>query len=127
MTEYHITRSRDIELYIGEEQLFGVTDFQAKSVYESHPIREYLSGEPYAAVNGRNTYEIRLRVLSMFRFGVLDADGFSLSVVDGETVCCYEGCAVTRHDRSVEAGKNVVDEFVITAKSMRKQVQTNAG
>ena len=53
MTELRITRSSDIELYINDEKLFGVTDFSAKAKYESHPIRECLSGEPFAIVNGK--------------------------------------------------------------------------
>lgn len=127
MTELRITRGGDIEMYIGEEQLFGVTDFHAKEVYEGYPIREYLSGEPYAIVNGRNTYEIRLSVLSLFRYSLLDEYGFTLSVRDGENVYFYDGCAVIKHERNIKAGKNVVDEFVISAKSLRKQVQENAG
>ena len=127
MTEFRITRGGDILLYIGEEQLFGVTDFQAKSVYGSYPIREYLSGAPRAIVNAAYEYQIKMTVLSLFRFAVLEDDAFTLSVVDGDTTYLYEGCAVIRHDRSIKAGKSVVDEFVITAKSMRKQVQTNAG
>lgn len=127
MTELHITRSKDILLYIGEEQLFGVTDLRAVSVYESHPIREFLSGEPYAVVNGKIKYEIRMTVLSLFRASVLEQNGFEMSVVDGDTAYIYEGCTVVRHEQSIAAGKNVVDVFTIEAKGMRKQVQNNAG
>lgn len=126
MTEYRITRSKDIELYIGEEQLFGVTDLASKSVYEEHPIREYLSGEPYATVNAKNAYEIRMSVLSLFSFSVPDGSPFSFRLIDGDAEYLYEGCMVIRHERSVEAGKNVVDKYVITAKNMRKQVQNDA-
>ena len=127
MTELRITRSRDIELYIGDEQLFGVTDFEAKSTCESYPIREYLSGEPFEIVNSRTDYEIRMSVLSLFHFDVLDIDGFTLSVVEGDTVYQYEGCTKIAHTRKIEAGKNVVDVFTFAAKSMRKQVRENAG
>lgn len=127
MNEFRITRSRDIELYIGEEQLFGVTDFQSKATYESYPIREYLSGEAFAIVNGRMTYEIKMSVLSLFNFDVLDESGFCLSVVDGDVIYVYEGCIITGIERRINAGKNVVDLFSITAKSMRKQVAENAG
>ena len=85
MTEYHITRSRDIELYIGGDQLFGVTDFTAKAENEAHPIREYLSGTPHALVSSRTGYELRLTVLSLFCFAVTEQDGFTLSVADGAT------------------------------------------
>lgn len=127
MNEFRITRSKDIELFIGGEQLFGVTDFQSKATYESHPIREYLSGEAFAIVNGKMTYEIKMSVLSLFHFDVIDESGFCLSVVDSETVYVYEGCTVTDLERRINAGKNVVDTFSITAKSMRKQVAENAG
>lgn len=127
MNELRITRSRDIELYIGDEQLFGVTDFSSKSAYENYPIREYLSGEPVAVVNGKQDIEIRLSVLSLFRYAVLDEDGFDIRVVDGDTVYHYEDCAVVCRERRIQAGKNVVDAFVIKAADMRKQVQTNAG
>ena len=127
MTELRITRSRDIELYAGEEQLFGVTDFSAKETGESHPIREYLSGEPVAVVNSRSAYEIRMSMLSLLSFAAPDESGFILSAVDGDVVYCYEGCTVIGHERKIKAGKNVVDDYVIAAKSMRKQVRDNAG
>lgn len=123
MTELRITRSGDILLYIGEEQLFGVIDFQARAVYDTHMIREYLSGEAHAIVNAETAYEIRMSVLSLFRFAVLETEGFILRVEDGEVVYCYEGCTVTKHDRDIKAGKTVVDEFVISAKRLRKQVR----
>lgn len=127
MNELRITRSRDIELYIGAEQLFGVTDFVARSDSESYPIREFLSGEAVAIINGRISYEIRLSVLSLFRYELLDENGFTLDVIDGDVVYRYEGCTVTGQERSIKAGKNVVDLFTITAKIMRKQVRENAG
>ncbi len=127
MNELRITRSRDIELYIGEEQLFGVTDFVAKTACESYPIREYLSGEAFEIVNGRISAEIRLSVLSLFRYEIIGENGFTLSAVDGEIVYSYEGCTVTGQERSIKEGKNVVDVFTITAKSMRRQVRENAG
>ena len=127
MTELRITRSSDIELYINDEKLFGVTDFSAKAKYESHPIRECLSGEPFAIVNGKITYELRMTVLSLFRFAVTEELGFDLKVVDDEVVYIYEDCAVDCRDREIKAGKAVVDTFVITAKSMRKQVREDAG
>ncbi len=127
MTDLRITRSRDIELYIGDEQLYGVTELSAKERYESYPIREYLSGEPFTTVNGKTVIEIRMTVLSLFRYAVLEESGFDLSVVDGETVYCYEGCTVVGHDRGIKAGKLVVDEYLITAEHMRKQVAENAG
>lgn len=127
MNELRITRSGDIELFAGEEQLFGVIDFSAKELYENYPIREYLSGEPYALINGRMNYELRLSVLSLFRNDLLVSDDLTLSVVDGDVTYRYEGCTVTRHERSVKAGKNVVDEYVLAAKSMRKQVNDRAG
>lgn len=127
MNELRITRSRDIELYIGEEQLFGVTDFVAKTACESYPIREYLSGEAYEIVNGRISAEIRLSVLSLFRYEIIGENGFTLNAVDGEIVYSYEGCTVTGQERSIKEGKNVVDVFTITAKSMRRQVRENAG
>lgn len=127
MNEFRITRSQDIGLYIGEEQLFGVTDFQSKAVYESYPIREYLSAEAFAIVNGRMTYEIKMSVLSLFNYDVIDDEnGFALSVVDGDVIYLYEGCTVTGIERRINAGRNVVDTFSITAKSMRKQVAENA-
>ncbi len=127
MNELRLTRSGDIELFAGEEQLFGVIDFSAKELYESYPIREYLSGEPVALINGRMNYELRLSVLSLFRSELLESNDLTLSVVDGDVTYRYEGCTVTRHDRSVKAGKNVVDEYVLAAKSMRKQVDDHAG
>lgn len=127
MTEFRITRSRDIELYVDDEQLFGVTEFRSRSLYESHKIREYLCGEPHAVVNGKTEYELRLSVLSLFRYAILDDADFSLRVVDEENDYIYDGCAVIRHDRCITAGKNVVDEYVIAAKSMRKQVRADAG
>ncbi len=127
MTDLRITRSRDIELYIGDEQLYGVTELSAKERYESYPIREYLSGEPFATVNGKTVFEIRMTVLSLFRYAVLEESGFDLKVVDGATVYCYEGCTVVGHDRGIKAGKLVVDEYLITAEHMRKQVAENAG
>ncbi|MBR1535000.1 MAG: hypothetical protein IJ639_11575 [Ruminococcus sp.] len=127
MNELRITRSRDIELYAGEEQLFGVTDFVAKSSYESYPIREYLSGEAFEIVNGKISYEIKMSVLSLFRFEALEENGFTLSAVDGDVEYRYDGCTVTAHERDIKAGRNVVDIFTITAKSMRKQVRENAG
>lgn len=127
MSEFRITRSRDIELTVGGERLFGVTDFAASSVSEGYPIREYLSGEPVAVVSGKTDYELRLSVLSLFRYDVLEEDGFTLGVVDGDTAYYYDGCAVVGSKRSVRAGKNVVDEFIIRAAGMRKQVQEHAG
>jgi hypothetical protein len=127
MTEFHLTRSKDIELYIGNEQLFGVTDFRARAEHEAYPIREYLSGEPVAIVNGKKKIELRMSVLSLFRYAVLDSEDFTLSLVDGDTVYSYEGCIVTVSERNIAAGKNVADTYVITAKSMRKQVLENAG
>lgn len=127
MNELRITRSRDIELFVGEEQLFGVTDFVAKSSCESYPIREYLSGEALEIVNAKNSYEIRLSVLSLFRYEVIAENGFTLNAVDGDVVYSYEGCAVTGQERSIREGKNMVDVFTITAKSMRKQVREHAG
>lgn len=127
MNELRITRSKDIELFVGEEQLFGVTDFLSTAKDESYPIREYLSGEAFEIVNGKTTYEIRMSVLSLFRYEALDDSGFTLCVVDGDTVYSYEGCAVTGHERNIKAGRNVVDTFTLTAKTMRKQVAENAG
>lgn len=127
MNELRIIRGGDIALYIGEEQLFGVTGFYARAVSQRHPIREYLSGEPHALVGGGTSYEIRMSVLSLFRSGVADEDGFSIRVDDGETSYEYEDCAVLERIRDIKAGKNVVDEFVISAKTMRKQVHENAG
>lgn len=127
MSELRITRSRDIELYIDGEQLFGVTDFHAKTVAKSYPIREYLSGEPVAITGGETEIEIRMTVLSLFHFAVTEEDGFTLCAVDGDTVYCYDGCTVVGSERSVKAGRYVVDEFVIQAAKMRKQVQENAG
>ncbi len=126
MTGY-ITRSKDVELYIGAERLAGVTDFQARCVSDGYPIREYLSGDAVAVVNTDHQYEIRLTVLSPFRLELLDEQPFSLREMDDRAVFYYEGCAVIRHDRIVKAGKDVADEFLITAKSMRKQVRDNEG
>ena len=127
MTELHITRSRDIGLYIGDEQLFGVTDFLARSKSDGYPIREYLRGEPHAVVNSQVSYELRLTTLSLFRYAALEEDGFTLRVEDDDTVSSYLGCTVTGHERSVQAGKNVVDIYTIKAKEMTRQVQENAG
>ena len=126
MKELRITRSKDIELYIGDEQLFGVIDFSSKEISESYPIREYLSGEPFELINGRSEYELRLSVLSLFRYAALDGGDLRLSIVDGDTTYLYEGCTVIRHDKSVKAGRNVVDEYVIAAKSM-SEVARDAG
>ena len=104
-----------------------MTDFTAKAENEAHPIREYLSGTPHALVSSRTGYELRLTVLSLFCFAVTEQDGFTLSVADGDTVFSYDDCTVTRHERSVKAGKYVVDEYTIKAREMRKQVQENAG
>ena len=127
MNEFRITRSKDIGLYINDEQLFGVTEFRARSEYGRYPIYEYLSGEPHAVVNSKNTYELHLTVLSLFHYAVTQESGFTLSVTDGDTVYRYDGCTVVSSSRGVKAGKYVVDEFVIAATAMRKQVQEHAG
>ena len=125
MTELRITRGGDIRLFIDGDELYGVIDFKAASKKEGYEIQEYLSGEPYCVVNTREKYEISLSVLSLFRSGEAE-DGFTLSVLDGGVCYDYENCTVIGCERDITAGKNVVDKYTLTAKSMRKRVIPNA-
>ena len=125
MTELRITRSCDVELYVGDEQLCGVTYFSASTSRESREIYEYLSGEPYDTASFAESHEIKMNVLSLFVGDVLANDGFTLSVVDGDTVYVYEDCTVISRSKTLDAGKSMADSYVIKARKATKRSVDN--
>ena len=121
MSELTITRSRDIILYASGEQLYGVVYFKAVSERKSRDIFEYLSSEPFASAGYTESFEIKLTVLSLFNSGVLITDGFTLSVVDGDTEYVFEGCRVTRREQELDAGKSLSESYTIKSQKMTKR------
>lgn len=127
MSEIRISTGGDIRLCVNGEELFGVTEFRAVSKVNHHEIREYLSGEPYEIVNAGVSHELSLSVLSLFDSGAFDTDGFELVAEDGGTAYVYCGCAVTRHEKEIRGGKNVVDTYTLRAKTLTKRGVNHAG
>ena len=127
MNELRITRGRDILLYCNDEPLYGVTHFTAVSRCEQHAVVEYLSGEPVALLNAGERHELNVKMLSLFSPSGLDEDGFSITVRDGGTEYCYEGCVVTRRERDAQGGKTVTDSYTIAAEKMTKRGIQDAG
>ena len=121
MTEIRITRGSDIKMYVNGEPLYGVTDFKAVSVDETHEIREFLSSRPFDTFKTGENHELSLSALSLFNSDALDSDGYTLSVVDGDTVYDYEDCRTLRRERRVEADKYVSDVFTLRAQKMTKR------
>ena len=127
MTELRITRGGDIRLFADGQELFGVMDLKAVSKNESREIREFLASSPIAVMKGKEKHEIHLSVLSLFSSDAFESGPFTLSAEDGGVSYDYEGCVVISRERGVSAGKNVVDKFIISAKSMKKRVVEDAG
>jgi hypothetical protein len=127
MNELRISTGGDICLFVGGDELFGVTEFRAVSRTTQHEIREYLTAEPYETVNAGESHELTLSVLSLFDSGALDTDGFDLSVEDGDTRYTYGGCSVIRHEKEIRGGKNVVDVYTLRAERLTKRGINHAG
>ena len=127
MNELRISTGRDIRLIVDGDELFGVTEFRAVSRITQHEIREYLTGEPYELVNAGESHELTLSVLSLFDSGVFDTEGFDLVVEDGDTAYTYGGCTVSRHEKEIRGGKNVVDSYTLRAKHLTKRGINDAG
>ena len=121
MNELRITKGRDLELRINGDTLFGVTSFKAVSKRSERGIREYLSGEPVAAVAASESHEIELKALSLFG-GALDGlRDFTLTAADSDAEYEYSGCNVIGRERSAEANARVTDTYTIKAKTMTKR------
>ena len=127
MNELRISTGGNIRLIVGGTELFGVTEFRAVSKANHHEIREFLTGEPYEIVNDGESHELTLSMLSLFDSGAFETDGFDLTVEDGDTAYIYSGCTVTRHEKEIRGGKNVVDSYTMQAKRLTKRGINNAG
>ena len=127
MTELSITRGRDIELYIGDDILCGVTHFRAASRIQRREYFEYLNAEPYDAVPAGESHEIELTVLSLFADAIPESGSFTLRAVDGDTEYLYEGCTVIKSERDARGDKAVTDTYTLKALRLTKRRETDEG
>ena len=125
MTELCIARGRDIELYLDDALLCGVTHLKAESHYRQLELYEYLSAEPYAKAPQGETHEITLTVLPLFG-GAIPLDGrFSLQIADAGVEYVYDGCMVTAYSRDARGDRIVTDHYKIKADRMTKRRNTD--
>ena len=81
-----------LTVYKDSQLLRGVVGFEASELMRSVKLYEYHSAEPYASVNSRKVYELKLEVYSD---SFCEADeGFELTVLSGEQAVTYSGCNV---------------------------------
>lgn len=126
MTDLTITRGRDMELYLDDEPLCGVTHFKAQSRYQHHEVYEYLSAQPVAKLKGGESHQLELTVLSLFGGAIPGDRSFSIRVVDGAEEYVYEDCVVTGYERDIRGDKPVTDGYTLKADRMTKRRNDNA-
>jgi hypothetical protein len=121
MRELTVLRGRDIELFIGDKPLFGVTSFSAKEKTTYHNVHEFLSSAPVDRVAQGTEYEIKLKIMAMFTAQIPAERAFDLRLsADGEEFT-YCGCRVTAVERETQGNKNAESVFILSAESLERQ------
>ena len=124
MNELRIVRGTDIELYVGNTPLFGVTAFSAGEKVNYHKAYEYLNAAPCEYIPQGSRYEIELVVMSLFG-NQLPEGGFVLRIGDGEFSYLYHNCRVVEKKTQTKGKDFAAERLVIEADRMEKQVTGN--
>ena len=122
MKELRIVRGTDVKLFVGESPLFGVTSFTAVQKPRHYDVYEYLRSEPCERISQGSRYEIKLEFMALFDHQLPTQEDFTLRVVDGDCVYCYENCRVTERRTQLKGNAKAVEVFTLEADRMRKAV-----
>ena len=122
MRELTVLRGRDIEIFVDNKPLFGVTSFSAKEKIAYHGVHEFLSSEPVERVAQRTEYEIKLKIMAMFSDQIPAERAFALSLTADGEVFTYYGCRASAVEREAQGNKTAESVFIFTADSFGKQV-----
>lgn len=122
MNDLRLVRGRDVKAYIDQASLYGVTELDVSCKKKYHSVYEYLSSEPQATLPAGDSYQIRLKTLSLFSFLIPLDRTFVLSIRDEDVLYIFEPCRVVQRDTEVQGNENTREVFQIEAKRMREQV-----
>ena len=126
MRELTVLRGRDIEIFVDDMPLFGVTMISAKEKTSYHSVHEFLSSAPVGRVAQGTEYEIKLKIMAMFPVQIPADRAFILRLTaDGEEFAYY-GCRTSSVEREAQGNKNTESVFILTADSFVRRV-TDSG
>ncbi|MBQ2970934.1 MAG: hypothetical protein IJO20_05685 [Ruminococcus sp.] len=119
MNTLRISKGSDISIKINFEDVYFIKEFCAKEIADVYKIEEMLSDTEVDFVRYKKGYVLSITALSHFDSSVLNRDGFTLSVDDGESRYDYYNCYLKERVRDINGNKPITDKYTIIAQSMR--------
>ena len=122
MNELRLIRGTQLDVYVGEEPLFGLLSLSASQKVKYHDVYEYLSAAPCERVPQGTEYELTLRFLSLFDGQLPENESFTLTVEDGDTRYIYHDCRMLSRKMEVKGNEYAEEVITAAADAMEKQV-----
>lgn len=121
MSRLKLIRGRDIEARVNNCMLFGLTELDVTDKPRLRYVHEYLTDEPCGVLRQGHSYQIRLKLLTLFSDQIPTDTPFELSVSDGEYRYIYEQCRVAERTTAAQGNESAREVFRIEAQRMREQ------
>lgn len=122
MNELRLIRGTQLDVFAGEEPLFGLVSFSASQKIAYRDVYEYLSAEPCEHVPQGSGYEISLRFLSFFDSQLPENELFTLTVRDKDARYIYGNCRLVARKTEVKGNEYAAEVVTVEADTMEKQV-----